>query len=60
MVKSEGNKGSRDEDAMNVMYRQKEKSQKKINKRGSQGLVSGSPCHVPTNERITNNSPLGE
>jgi hypothetical protein len=67
MVKSEGNKGSRAKDVMNVMYQQKEKTHKKNNKKGSQGtkmrkkkksLASGSPCHVPTNERITNNFPL--
>jgi hypothetical protein len=29
MVKSEGNKGSRAKDVMNVMYQQKEKTQKK-------------------------------
>jgi hypothetical protein len=32
MVKSEGNKGSRGEDVVNVMYQQKEKTQKKNNK----------------------------
>jgi hypothetical protein len=36
MVKSEGNKGSRAKDAVNVMYQQKEKTEKKNNKRGSQ------------------------
>jgi hypothetical protein len=38
MVKSEENKGSRAEDVVNVMYQQKEKTQKKNNQKNSQGM----------------------